>query len=96
MRQYQPTSSADVVNDLRSINSAKENGEIANVVQTQIAFSRSGLNKLGWLEAVGDIRFDGGSMRRDKETLGDGRQWDPIFDSGTVDGMFIIAAPGNS
>ncbi|KAK7681876.1 hypothetical protein QCA50_015225 [Cerrena zonata] len=93
LRQYKPTSSADVESDLQAISDAKGRGQIANVVQSQIAFSRAGLNKLGRLEAVGDIRFDGGSMRRDKTDLGDGRQWDAIFDSGTVDGVFIIAAP---
>lgn len=80
--------------NLEAISAAKERGEIANLVQSQIAFSRAGLNKLGWSDSVGDERFDGGSMRRDKSLLGDGRDWDPIFDGGNVHGVFVIAGPG--
>ncbi|KAK7681872.1 hypothetical protein QCA50_015221 [Cerrena zonata] len=93
LKQYNPTSSKEVTDNLVTISAAKERGEIANVVQSQIGFSRAGLNKLGWSDSVGDERFDGGSMRRDKPILGDGRQWDAIFDSGTVHGVFVIAAP---
>ncbi|CAL1712074.1 unnamed protein product [Somion occarium] len=92
LKNYTPTSSAGVIANLQTISKAKERGEVVDIVQTQIAFSRSGLTKLGWTDAVGDVRFDGGSMRRDKEALGDQRQWSDIFDSGTVQGVFIIAA----
>ena len=93
MKNYQPTSSEQAITNLEAISEAKGQGKIADIVQTQIAFSRAGLNKLGFTGAVGDERFDGGSMRRDKSLLGDGRQWDRIFDDGTVDGVFVIAAP---
>ncbi|CAL1711609.1 unnamed protein product [Somion occarium] len=92
LRNYRPTSSEDVAGHLETISDAKERGQIADLFQTQIAFSRSGLTALGRPEAVGDIRYDGGSMRRDKGVLGDGRQWDPIFDPGTVHGVFVVAA----
>ena len=93
MKNYQPTSSEQAITNLEAISEAKGQGKIADIVQTQIAFSRAGLNKLGFTGAVGDERFDGGSMRREKSLLGYGRQWDRIFDDGTVDGVFVIAAP---
>ena len=93
LKEYEPTSSEQAFTNLEIISEAKGRGRIADIVQTQIAFSRAGLSKLGFDENVGDERFDGGSMRRDKSELGDGRQWDAIFDNGNVDGVFVIAAP---
>ena len=96
LKNYTPTSSADTIRNLQTISAAKAQGKYADIVQHQVAFSRSGLNKLGQTEDVVDPRFDGGSMRRDKEVLGDQLQWSDIFDSGTVDGVFIMAASGRS
>lgn len=83
-----------MISNLQTISAAKARGQLADIIQNQVAFSRAGLNKLGLTEALGDARFDGGSMRRDKEALGDQREWSDIFDPGTVDGVFILAASG--
>ncbi|KAG1723119.1 uncharacterized protein EDB91DRAFT_1255759 [Suillus paluster] len=51
----------------------------------QIAFSRAGLNVLGLTDKTGDDRFDVYCMRDNKEYLGDGMQWDSIFDKPNFD-----------
>ncbi|KAK7691256.1 hypothetical protein QCA50_004649 [Cerrena zonata] len=92
LKDYKPTSAADVISNLQTISAAKAKGQLADIIQNQVAFSRAGLNQLGQTEDLGDVRFDGGSMRRDKEALGDQREWSDIFDPGTVHGVFILAA----
>ncbi|EED79944.1 predicted protein [Postia placenta Mad-698-R] len=98
LANYTPTTSDDVLDNLRQITDAKASAASPSQVtrvrfgQTQIAFSRSGLNLLGQTQQTKDTHFDQGSMRNEIKALGDGGPWDPLFASGTIHGVIIVAA----
>ncbi|TFY79001.1 dyp-type peroxidase [Hericium alpestre] len=94
LANYKPTTSQDVLRNLREIALSKRDagGRHVDIIQHQIALSRSGLNKLDQTEATLDTHFDNGPMIKEKPILGDGRDWDPIFNDGKADGVFIVAA----
>ncbi|KAJ8592464.1 hypothetical protein M405DRAFT_839870 [Rhizopogon salebrosus TDB-379] len=83
---FKPTHGKQVYDNLVAIQQAKvQNAGWIDVVQKQIAFSRSGLNVLGLTEKTGDDRFDVYSMRDNKQFLGDGLEWDSVFDKPNSD-----------
>ncbi|KAG8965814.1 hypothetical protein FRC05_002995 [Tulasnella sp. 425] len=91
LRNFTPTTSNDVIELLRQ----KMWGNDAPLAQVQIALSREGLNKLGVWDKIGDVYFDDGPMRKHKKWLGDGLDWDEVFDRGGrggVHGCFIVSA----
>lgn len=90
---YKPTTSRDVNDNLYRIAELKmrRSRERLNLVQHQIAFSRSGLRKLGLTDPTRDDHFDSGPMINEKEVLGDTQEWDPVFNDGKVDGVFVVA-----
>lgn len=86
LKSFKPTSSEDVKEHLLNINDAKDTGAATvDIAQYQIAFTRMGLNFLGVKENTGDVRFDTRCMRDDKSLLGDGGQWDSIFEKTPFD-----------
>ncbi|KAH7922349.1 Dyp-type peroxidase [Leucogyrophana mollusca] len=96
LRSYQPTSTYDVTEALRTISKAKEDGSETDIVMTQIAFSRLGMNALGESGRTGDPRFDKGSMRQDKDVLGDKSDWDQPFESASTHGVVMVCAKGKA
>ncbi|TFY80200.1 dyp-type peroxidase [Hericium alpestre] len=94
LANYKPTSSKDLLDNLRDIARTKRDsaGNRIDIVQDQLALSRSGLDKLGLTDKTLDIHFDNGPMIKEKPILGDGRDWDPVFNDGKVDGVFLVAA----
>ncbi|KAG0708650.1 hypothetical protein DFH29DRAFT_426704 [Suillus ampliporus] len=84
---WEPTHGKQVYDNLVAIHEAKNTGTWVNVAQKQIAFSRAGLNVLGLTDKTGDDRFDVYCMRDNKEYLGDGMQWDSIFDKPNSDSV---------
>lgn len=98
LANYTPTTSKDVLDNLRQITDAKANAAQPSQVrrvqlwQTQIAFSRSGLDLLGQTQHTKDTHFDQGSMRKELKALGDGGPWDPLFADGIIHGVIIVAA----
>lgn len=63
LRNFEPTSAADVVNNLKCISEAKcdaKDGEVPllPIVQQQIGFNRTGLDLLGLSEKTGEDAFD--------------------------------------
>ncbi|OAX40231.1 Dyp-type peroxidase [Rhizopogon vinicolor AM-OR11-026] len=83
---FNPTHGKQVYENLEAIHEAKaRKGPRVNIVQKQIAFSRRGLTILGLTEKTGDNRFDVYAMRDNKKFLGDGMQWDPVFDKPNSD-----------
>lgn len=72
------TSAEDTIDNIRKIHDKSEDSE--NIVSTQIAFSKAGLEALDMYDAIGDPHFDQGSMRNEKYILGDRCDWDPVFD----------------
>ncbi|OSX60769.1 hypothetical protein POSPLADRAFT_1146641 [Postia placenta MAD-698-R-SB12] len=98
LANYTPTTSEDVLDNLRQITDAKANAAQPSQVrrvqlwQTQIAFSRSGLDLLGQTQHTKDTHFDQGSMRKELKALGDGGPWDPLFADGIIHGVIIVAA----
>ncbi|KAF8725009.1 hypothetical protein RHS02_08443, partial [Rhizoctonia solani] len=47
--------------------------------QKMIAFTRDGLDEIGYMEKTGDYRFDNHCMLHDKTELGDQSDWDLLF-----------------
>ncbi|KAF8748927.1 hypothetical protein RHS01_10448 [Rhizoctonia solani] len=47
--------------------------------QKMIAFTRDGLDEIGYMEKTGDRRFDNHPMLHDKTELGDQSDWDLLF-----------------
>jgi hypothetical protein len=94
LQGYEPTNAAEVSDSLYTIYNNRSIGqkEILPIVQTQIAFSRSGLNFLGEIEKVQDTHFDNGSMLDDRKLLGDQGIWDPVFSGGDVQAVLLVAA----
>ncbi|KAH7332678.1 hypothetical protein B0J17DRAFT_603542 [Rhizoctonia solani] len=94
LKSFKPTSSEDVKELLIKISDAKSSGQPEPIYAElyQIAFSRAGLDVLGVSQKTGDPRFDAGSMRGDKDFLGDQRQWDQVFDTEPLHGVITIAA----
>ena len=96
LSSFRPTTALDTYNNLGSIcrQKAIRRTDWARVelIQTQIAFSRAGLDKLGEEGSTEDSFFDKGSMRDAKEELGDQLEWDPIFDKGGIHAVIIVAA----
>lgn len=95
LQNYTPTSAADTVDNLVNIYDQRFKGLASRLkpvptVQTQIAFSRAGLNFLGVTDNIQDAHFDKGSMLLDKKLLDDQREWNPIFASGSVHGVLMI------
>lgn len=63
LRHFEPTSAADVVNNLKSISTVKcdaKEGEtpLLPLVQQQIGFNRAGLTLLGLSQKTGEDAFD--------------------------------------
>ncbi|CCM05512.1 uncharacterized protein FIBRA_07737 [Fibroporia radiculosa] len=90
LASFHPTPGSQVFNNLSAIRSAKlasgvQRTQIIKIVQTQIAFTRAGLNLLGQREPIGDDRFDTFCMRDNKTYLGDGMPWDSVFDKPNSD-----------
>jgi len=101
LKSYKPTTSEDVVETLYKIEEAKRKAEElgesvkhVDTVQTQIAFSRTGLKVLGVEGETKDSRFDKGPMSLDKESLGDANDWDPVFANGIIHGVIVVATSG--
>ncbi|OBZ77251.1 Dye-decolorizing peroxidase msp1 [Grifola frondosa] len=96
LKSYTPTSSTEVLQNLKNISAAKgsENNPRIDIVQSQIAFSRAGLNALGIKDAVGDPHFDAGSMWDEWDTLGDSKRegYADVFLGGKNHGIIMIAA----
>lgn len=90
---FVPTTSEDVIDNLRQITVAKASQAArVELCQSQIAFSREGLNLLGHTEKTLDVHFDNGPMRKEKTELGDLGQWHEPFNSQTIHGVFSVAA----
>lgn len=87
-----------MVNNLKFISEAKDRApnrarvQPVDIVQTQIAFSRAGLNALGQ-GLTGDPHFDQFSMLDDfnSKILGDGGPWASVFAKGGLHGVFMVA-----
>ncbi|KAG8775972.1 hypothetical protein FRC12_001166 [Ceratobasidium sp. 428] len=93
---FNPTTSFDVAQDLKRIlTSSLGDRSRVKVVQTQIAFSRAGLDYLGQTGKVGDFYFDKGKMFRDKAELTDRGKWDDLFEAGPH-ACIIVAADSRS
>jgi hypothetical protein len=63
------------------------------LAMVNIAFSQSGLTKLGVLDPLGDLFFPGG-MAADASTLGDPgtTNWESAFVGTNIHGLIIIAS----
>ncbi|KAA1475652.1 Dyp-type peroxidase [Dentipellis sp. KUC8613] len=93
LKGFTPSSSVNTVEKLVTISSAKEQGVWATgLIQSQIAFSRAGLNILGLTENIEDPRFDTRPMLSDMKFLGDSGPWYTPFVEGGLHGVFTIAA----
>ncbi|KAF8185891.1 hypothetical protein K438DRAFT_1765670 [Mycena galopus ATCC 62051] len=86
LRRFQPSSSEDTASFVCQIAQQKGSGKsMIKNSNSQIAFTRMGMNYLGVRAATGDVRFDKFAMRDDKDKLGDQRQWDREFDKPNPD-----------
>ncbi|KAG9028337.1 hypothetical protein FRB95_006564 [Tulasnella sp. JGI-2019a] len=95
LRDYRPTHSFEVCENLSMIYERKlHSGAKAqcNIVQTQIAFSRLGLDFLGETEEIQDLYFDRGPMFHDRKLMGDQSAWDPLFSRTNVHVVILVAA----
>ncbi|OCH91041.1 Dyp-type peroxidase, partial [Obba rivulosa] len=92
LKAYIPSSSLDTTDKLTQISSAKQRGDRIPLTQTQIAFSRAGLDVLGCTGKTQDTRFDTRPMLSDMEALGDGGPWYTPFKEGNLHGVFSVAA----
>jgi len=94
LRGFKPTTSHDVLESLVKICEQKDKPGRVPLAQTQIAFSREGLNKLNVKDSIRDDYFDKGSMLGRKAELGSTGDWDDVFYEGKVHGVVIVAASG--
>ncbi|KAG8942902.1 hypothetical protein FRC04_003302 [Tulasnella sp. 424] len=95
LSNFTPTTSNDVI-ELLFQKMTKNPRKSDPTAQVQIAFSKAGLRMLGVRDRIGDKYFDDGPMRKHKESLGDGLQWDEVFDRGGVHGCFVVSAEGRN
>ncbi|CUA72928.1 Dye-decolorizing peroxidase msp1 [Rhizoctonia solani] len=96
LASFNPTNSFDVAQDLKRIlASSLGDRSRVKVIQTQIAFSRAGLDYLGETGKVGDFYFDKGKMFLDKDELTDRGKWDNLFEAGPH-ACIIVAADSRS
>lgn len=88
---YRPrtTSSAETA---RRIGMISENSSSVAFVSHGLAFSKAGLRTLGIMDDLQDPHFDAGSMRQEKDILGDKSTWNKVFDDANVHGVFVITA----
>lgn len=96
LKAYLPsvTSGQQTIKNIKKINDNHGSETKLDFVSSQIAFSRKGLNYLGKNDHIGDICFDKGSMRNEKDTLGDMSQWNSVFDKGNIHGAILVTAAG--
>ncbi|KAF7354077.1 hypothetical protein MVEN_01095100 [Mycena venus] len=94
---YKPTTAKETSDLLDAIAEQRNAGNYAKIDQylTGIAFSLKGLKTLG-LGSTGDSRFDTRPMRQDKEYLGDGGQWDDVFEPASIHGVILVCGPSES
>ena len=50
------------------------------------------MNALGQTDDLGDKHFDNGSMRLEKDSLGDMATWDAVFDKQKIHGVLVVTA----
>ena len=91
---YHPriTSAAQTIQTIKNISNKVAGSE--DVVSTEIGFSRAGLTYLHVRDHIGDPHFDQGSMRKEKDLLGDLVEYDPVFNEGKIHGVILVTAKG--
>ena len=96
--KYEPTTAAEVAEHLYEIYDTKfnHNGEKLKTViqQSNIGFTRKGLNFLGEENPIKDPHFDQGPMILDKTALGMTKKWDTVFSQGEVHAVLIVVTKG--
>jgi hypothetical protein len=92
LTKYKPyiRSAKDTKENLDKINKKTANDPELDLVSSQIAFSRSGLGKLGIVDKLQDATFDAGSMQKVQYALGDRSKWDLVFEKANLDGVILI------
>jgi Dyp-type peroxidase family len=89
---YRPqiTTAAKTVQDIKNISNKVAGSD--DVVSTEIGFSRAGVTYLGVRDNIGDPHFDQGSMRNEKDLLGDLADYDRVFNEKKIHGVILVTA----
>ena len=93
---YRPriTSAEQTIKNIKNISNKVAGSE--DVVSTEIGFSRAGLTYLGVRDNIGDPHFDQGSMRKEKDILGDLADYDRVFNEEKIHGVILVTAKSDS